>query len=172
VTQLLIIGGNDAGMMAALRARELDPAVRVTMMLADRYPNFSICGLPFYVSREVEDWRALAHRPAEEITRQGVELLLDHLATQVNPRAKEVLVRDGAGQERALRYDTVVIATGARPRTTEIQGIQLPGVYPLHTMEDSFRVREKLDAGGVERAVIVGTSASKWPMPSSTADCA
>jgi NADPH-dependent 2,4-dienoyl-CoA reductase/sulfur reductase-like enzyme len=156
VTQLLIIGGNDAGMMAALRARELDPAVRVTMMLADRYPNFSICGLPFYVSREVEDWRALAHRPAEEITRQGVELLLDHLATQVNPRAKEVLVRDGAGQERALRYDTVVIATGARPRTTEIQGIQLPGVYPLHTMEDSFRVREKLDAGGVERAVIVG----------------
>lgn len=156
MTQLLIIGGNDAGMMAALRARELDPAVRVTMMLADRYPNFSICGLPFYVSREVEDWRALAHRPAEEITRQGVELLLDHLATQVNPRAKEVLVRNGAGQERALRYDTVVIATGARPRTTGIQGIQLPWVYPLHTMEDSFRVREKLDAGGVERAVIVG----------------
>jgi NADPH-dependent 2,4-dienoyl-CoA reductase/sulfur reductase-like enzyme len=49
-----------------------------------------------------------------------------------------------------------VIATGARPRTTGIEGIQLPGVYPLHTMEDSFRVREKLDAGGLERAVIVG----------------
>jgi NADPH-dependent 2,4-dienoyl-CoA reductase/sulfur reductase-like enzyme len=156
VRQLLIVGGSDAGIMAALRARQLDPGVGVTMILADRYPNFSICGLPFYVSREVEDWHALAHRPAEEITREGVELLLDHVATRLDPRAKEVLARDGAGQERALRYDTVVIATGARPRTTGIQGIDLPGVFPLHTMHDSFRVREWLDAGGAERAVIVG----------------
>jgi NADPH-dependent 2,4-dienoyl-CoA reductase/sulfur reductase-like enzyme len=68
VTRPLIAGGSDAGVMAALRARQLDPAVQVTMMLADRYPNFSICGRPFYVSREVEDWQALAHRPAEIIT--------------------------------------------------------------------------------------------------------
>ncbi len=117
--------------MAALRARQLDPAVQVTMMLADRYPNFNICGPPFYVSREVEDWQALAHRPADIITRQGVELLLDHVATRLIPRAKEVLVRAGAGQERAVLYDAIVIATGARPRTTGIQGMQLPGVYPL-----------------------------------------
>jgi NADPH-dependent 2,4-dienoyl-CoA reductase/sulfur reductase-like enzyme len=32
---LLIIGGSDGGISAALRARELDPAVEVTVVVAD-----------------------------------------------------------------------------------------------------------------------------------------
>lgn len=43
---LVAIGGSDAGISAALRARELDPSCEVTVVLADDYPNFSICGLP------------------------------------------------------------------------------------------------------------------------------
>ena len=154
--RLLILGGSDAGTMAALQARALDPVAEVTMVVADRYPNFSVCGLPFYVSREVEDWQALAHRTTAEIAAHGIELLLDHVATLLDPRRKEVWVRDPAGHDQALPYDTAIIATGARPRTTGIAGMQLSGVYPLHTMEDGFRVRAHLDAGHVERAVIVG----------------
>jgi NADPH-dependent 2,4-dienoyl-CoA reductase/sulfur reductase-like enzyme len=37
---LLIIGGSDAGISAALRARELDPNTEVTLAVADDYPNF------------------------------------------------------------------------------------------------------------------------------------
>jgi NADPH-dependent 2,4-dienoyl-CoA reductase/sulfur reductase-like enzyme len=40
---LLIIGGSDAGISAGLRARELDSVTEVTLLVADRYPNFSIC---------------------------------------------------------------------------------------------------------------------------------
>ena len=42
---LLMIGGSDAGISAALRARELDPSADVTVIVADAYPNFSICGI-------------------------------------------------------------------------------------------------------------------------------
>ena len=45
---LVMIGGSDAGISAALRARELDPGADVTVVLADAYPNFSICGIPYY----------------------------------------------------------------------------------------------------------------------------
>ena len=62
--RLLAIGGSDAGISAALRARELDPSAEVTVVVADAYPNFSICGIPYYVSGEVTDWRNLAHRTA------------------------------------------------------------------------------------------------------------
>jgi len=41
----------------------------VSVVLADRFPNYSICGLPFYLSGEVPDWHWLAHRTAEDITR-------------------------------------------------------------------------------------------------------
>ncbi|HEY6428806.1 MAG TPA: hypothetical protein VIX84_16405 [Acidimicrobiales bacterium] len=47
---LVAIGGSDAGISAALPARELDPAVEVSVIVADAYPNFSICGIPYYVS--------------------------------------------------------------------------------------------------------------------------
>jgi len=45
----LIIGGSDAGISAALRAREVNPACEITVVAADRYPNYSICGLPFWL---------------------------------------------------------------------------------------------------------------------------
>lgn len=57
-TRVVCIGGSDAGIAAALRARELDPDSEVTVVLADAYPNLSICGIPYLVSGEVGDWRA------------------------------------------------------------------------------------------------------------------
>ena len=59
---LVAIGGSDGGISAALRARELDPPVNITVLLADAYPNFSICGIPYLVSGDVNDWHNLAHR--------------------------------------------------------------------------------------------------------------
>jgi NADPH-dependent 2,4-dienoyl-CoA reductase/sulfur reductase-like enzyme len=60
--RFLIIGGSDAGIIAALRARELSADADVTVLLEDDFPNYSICGLPFYLSGETPDWHSLAHR--------------------------------------------------------------------------------------------------------------
>lgn len=77
MARLLIVGGSDAGISAALRAGELDPSVEVTVALADAHPNFSICGLPFYVGGDVPEWQSLAHRSLEELERAVIEILLD-----------------------------------------------------------------------------------------------
>jgi len=60
--RLVAVGGSDAGISAALRARELDPGTDVTVVVADAYPNFSICGIPYYISGEVTHWRNLADK--------------------------------------------------------------------------------------------------------------
>ena len=44
---IVIVGGSDAGISAALRIRELDRSAEVTVVLADAYLNYSICGSPF-----------------------------------------------------------------------------------------------------------------------------
>ena len=44
-------GCSDAGISAAQRIRELDPTTDVTVVVADACPNFSICGIPYYVRR-------------------------------------------------------------------------------------------------------------------------
>ena len=83
--RLVAIGGSDAGITAALRARELDPGAEVTVVLADAYPNFSICGIPYYVSGEVADWRNLAHRTVADLQATGTTLRLDTVARAIDP---------------------------------------------------------------------------------------
>ncbi|MGO8950160.1 MAG: FAD-dependent oxidoreductase [Ktedonobacterales bacterium] len=170
--RLLIIGGSDAGISAALQAHELAPEVEVTVVVADSYPNFSICGLPYYLSGDVPDWQALAHRTRAEIDGLGISLLLDHVATAIDPARKSVRVqpsrsaqlgqlessRETATLDRAFMvpYDRLIIATGARPRIPAISGLEQDGVYLLHTMDHSFALHRHLVERAPQRAVIVG----------------
>lgn len=156
MTRLLIIGGSDAGISAALRAREIDPAIEPLLVVADNYPNFSICGLPYYLSGEVPDWRNLAHRTKEEIEQAGIRLLTNHRAVAIHPDRKMVAVLDAQGIGRELPYDRLVIATGAESVKPAIRGLDLPGVFALRWMQDCFAVHKRLTEHSVRSAVIVG----------------
>lgn len=153
--RLLIIGGSDAGISAALRARQIDPSTEVHMLLADAYPNFSICGLPFYLSGEVTDWKTLAHRSREDIQSAGVHLHPTETAVSIDPSEHIVSARDAKGSRTSHRFDRLVIATGATPIRPAISGVDHPNVFSLHTMEDAFALHAELNAG-VRSAVIVG----------------
>lgn len=153
---LLIVGGSDAGISAALRARELEPATEVTMLLADHFPNFSICGLPFYHSGEITDWRSLAHRTEADILREGIHLLQGYFAKAIDPRQKTVTVLTGDQHLETLPYDRLVICTGATPLIPRITGLDQPGVFFLRAMADSFALEDYLVSRAPQSAVIIG----------------
>jgi len=156
MNKLLIIGGSDAGISAALRAKEVDSSTDVTVVVADRFPNYSICGLPFYLSGEVTDWHNLAHRTASEIADAGINLLLDCTAKIIDPQQKIVTAVEQNGKQHQLNYDKLVIGTGAISNKPSLTGLDLPGVYLLRTMADSFAVHQHLTNHAPESAVIVG----------------
>jgi NADPH-dependent 2,4-dienoyl-CoA reductase/sulfur reductase-like enzyme len=83
--------------------------------------------------------------------------LTGHTAQSFDPSHKNVSTIDDAGSQRTIAYDRLLIATGARPVVPSIQGIGLPGVFPLHTMADSFRVSSYLTEREPRSAVIVGS---------------
>lgn len=157
---LVAIGGSDAGISTALRARELDPSVDVTVVVADAYPNFSICGIPYYFSREVQPWQSLAHRTHADLEATGMNLRLDTLATSIDVDGRALTVRDATGTESTIAYDELMVGTGASPSTAGIAGLdQLgpdDGVHLLHSMGDTFALERYLDEHQPETAIIVG----------------
>ncbi|QEA28517.1 CoA-disulfide reductase [Microbacterium sp. CBA3102] len=157
---LVAIGGSDAGISTALRARELDPSVDVTVVVADAYPNFSICGIPYYFSREVQPWQSLAHRTHADLEATGMNLRLDTLATGIDVDSRRLTVRDAHGSESTIAYDELMVGTGASPSIAGIAGLdQLgpdDGVHLLHSMGDTFALEKYLDDHQPETAIIVG----------------
>jgi NADPH-dependent 2,4-dienoyl-CoA reductase/sulfur reductase-like enzyme len=160
---LVMIGGSDAGISAALRARELDPAAEVTVVVADAYPNFSICGIPYYVSGEVTHWRNLAHRTTADLEAAGLRLRLHSTATRIDVGGRKLQVTGPEGRDELIAYDKLIIGTGAVPVRPPIAGLTGPavlgpedGVHLLHTMGDTFAVMRTLETTSPASAVIVG----------------
>jgi len=151
--RLVVVGGTDAGIAAALRTREVEPNVAATVVLADAYPNYSICGLPFYLSGEVDDWHRLAHRTEFD----GIDLLANHHARSLDTTEHTVEIVDAAGKSRTLTYDRLLMATGAEPVAPAIAGVQHPGVFFLHTMDDSFAIDGYLRETECRKATIIGS---------------
>ncbi len=160
---LVMIGGSDAGISAALRARELNPDADVTVVVADAFPNFSICGIPYYLSGEVTHWRNLAHRTIADLEATGMNLRLETTARRIDVPGHKLLLTSATGGEELLGYDKLVIGTGALPTRPPITGLGGPGalgpgdgVHLLHSMGDTFAVMRTLEDTAPATAVIVG----------------
>ena len=150
--RIRVIGGSDAGISAALRARELNSDADIGLFLADDFPNYSICGLPFFLSGETPDWHSLAHRREFE----GINMHRGCPVKHIDVVQRQLTVQRTEGNTELVPYDKLVIATGAFPIRPDFEGNSLPGFYELHTMEDSFNVRKQLEQADAKSAIIIG----------------
>ncbi|GAA4136922.1 FAD-dependent oxidoreductase [Leifsonia shinshuensis] len=157
---LVAIGGSDAGISAALRARELDPATDVTVVVADEYPNFSICGIPYYFSGDVRPWQSLAHRTHADLEATGMSLRLNTLATGIDVAGQRLNVRAADGTESVIGYDELIVGTGALPSHAGITGLDqltpADGLHVIHSMGDTFALDRDLEARDPRTAIIIG----------------
>ncbi|MFH8403998.1 NAD(P)/FAD-dependent oxidoreductase [Streptomyces sp. NPDC018019] len=93
---------------------------------------------------------AIRLRGPEYYAANCVQVLTGDPAVRVLPSAHKVVLRSGT----ELRYDHLVLATGARNRSLPVPGAGLPGVVSLRTLAEAEVLRERL--ASAERLVVVG----------------
>src|SRR5689334_1748291 len=150
---LVVIGGVAAGLSAAARARRIDPRLEIVVLEKGPVISYGACGLPYFVEGRVKEASQLiVYTPEYFRKERNIDVRTGARVVAVSHPRREVRLEDGA----RIRYDRLVIATGARCDVSAIAGSQLPHVFTLHTIEDAERMRRFLLEKQPRRAVVVG----------------
>jgi NADPH-dependent 2,4-dienoyl-CoA reductase/sulfur reductase-like enzyme len=156
MANVVIIGGNAAGMTAAGRAARLDPALEVSVLEQGPHVAYSICGAPYFLSGEVRSLDDLVlYTPEEFSARNGVRVLTGTRVEAIDLPRRRVLATDGAGQELAFPYDRLLLATGGRGMRLGVAGEEAANIHSLATLGDAARIGAHL-AAGVRTCLLVG----------------
>ncbi|AWB91039.1 FAD-dependent oxidoreductase [Aeromicrobium chenweiae] len=151
--RVVIIGGDAAGMtVAAALRRRLGEDDEVVVLERGGWTSYSACGIPYWISGEVRSADALVARTPEEHLKHGIDLRLGVEAVAIDPQARTVSVRDGD----PVRYDRLVLATGAEPVRPDLPGIDGHGIHGVQSLDDGQVLIDAL-AQGPSRVVVVGS---------------
>lgn len=156
--KVLIVGGVAGGAGAAARLRRNDENAEIIMFEKGEYISFANCGLPYYVGGVIEDKGALQlQTPASFHARFHVDVRTQHEVTAVDTAAKTVMVRNlAAGKEYSESYDKLILSPGASPVRPPVPGADLPHVFTLRNIPDTYSIHAYIEQYKPRTAVVVG----------------
>lgn len=154
----VIIGGDAAGMSAAMQIRRKEPDAKIFAFEKGDTFSYAQCGLPYYIEGVVPSADKLVARTAEQFReKHNIEALPRHEVVEIKPDEKKVRVKNLLQDELSeYDYDKLLIATGAVPIRPNWPGINLEGVFSLKTMADAEQIQDYLSRNPVKKAVIMG----------------
>lgn len=163
--QVVVIGAVALGPKAACRFKRISPDSKVIMFDRDKRISYGGCGIPFYVSGEVSELKALQETSFHTMRSpeyfqdlKGVETHVETEVVAIDRKAKTVTTRHlPTGKEDKVPYDKLVIATGASPRKLPIPGIDLPGVHAVNNLDAAEAIKNSVIAGKVGTVAIIGS---------------
>jgi NADH oxidase (H2O2-forming) len=154
--RLVIVGMGTAAAGAAAAINHTNPGAEVSIIEKRNYEMYSPCSLPFALEGRL-GFESLKH----DFPARGpkTKVYLNTEAVKIDTHTKEVMVKNQGGH-RALSYDSLIIATGARPVIPPITNITKflgTHAYAPYTWEDVFLLYHTKDK--FHKVTIIGAGA-------------
>jgi nitrite reductase (NADH) large subunit len=146
--RIIIVGGGVAGVMAAEAARAKDPDAVIMLINDEPVLPYNRLNLTRMIAGEVQPDDMGLKKPAWYAER-GIDLTHGQ-AIAIHRGLKEVEMAGGC----RMRYDALVLATGANPFVPPIPGADLPFVSTLRTLAQATDMLATVRAG--TRCVCIG----------------
>ena len=160
---VVVIGAVALGPKAASRLKRLAPDTEVTMIDQANFISYGGCGIPYFVSGEVNSVDALrstnygAIRDPHYFIERGINMLNETRVTAIDRAAHTVSTEHvRTGEKKTFSYDKLVIGTGSVPKMPPVEGRDLGNVTSATRLEAAQLVRNACASGKIASAVVVG----------------
>ena len=156
--RIVIVGGVAAGATAAARARRLSKDADITILESGPDISFANCGLPYYLSRDIDRRSKLILQSPESFREQyDVQVEVETEVISIDREEKKVRVlQKSTDREVKYPYDKLILAQGGKPLVPPIPGVQQSHVFSLWTLRDMDAIHDWIEHREPRSAVVVG----------------
>ena len=145
----VIIGGSAAGVSAAGTLRKHDQGADITLVCDEAYLLYSRCLLTYLIAGSIDETK-LNFKDRNFFETNSIKTYLGKKAASINRKEKIISLEDGT----KIKYDKLLLATGARPKRVAVPGVNKKGVFTVRKMDDALAIMEMLDK--VKEIVVLG----------------
>ena len=138
----VILGAGPAGVIAAETLRKHAPADEIVLIGDEPEPPYSRMAIPYLLIGNIDERGTYLRKNPAHYDNLRIDVRRQR-AKSVDAQAKAVVL----GDNTALDFDTLLIATGSSPVRPPIRGMDLPGVHPCWTLEDARRILQLATPG-------------------------
>ncbi len=144
----VIVGNGPAGVAAAEAIRRHDAEGDIRIVGGEDVGFYSRPGLAYMLTGAIPE-KGLFSRPRSDYERARIQRTVGTVR-EIQPRSHRIELVDG----KALRYDRLLLAVGARAVRPTLPGIDLQGVVTMDNLEDTRRIVRLTQRA--RRACVVG----------------
>ena len=146
---IVIIGNSAAALSAVETIIKSDSNSSVTMICDEKGPAYSRVLISYLISEEMTKERMYL-KDMNFYKMNNIKTIFGNRAVKILPKEKGVILENN----KIIKYDRLLIATGARPYFPDIKGIEKDGVFGLRTIPDAISIHQRVKMA--KRAVILG----------------
>lgn len=138
----VILGNGPAGVVAAEMLRKLSPKDEIVMVGCEDAPPYSRMAIPYLLVGNIDESGTYLRKTPKHF--EQLNITQKHgLVKQVDAKGKQLVFADG----EKLAFDKLLIATGSKPVTPPIPGIDSKGVHSCWTLEDARSIAKLAKPG-------------------------
>ena len=139
----VVVGAGPAGVITAEQVRSLDPEGEITLLGGEDEEAYSRMAIPYYLTGKVPEEGTHLRRDPGHFEQLNITHRKGTRVTSINPQERRLTLNEGD----SLEYDRLMLATGSRPVTPPIPGIDLPGIHPCWTLADARKIKDAAQSG-------------------------